>query len=337
MEIKKITDKKIWEDFVLSQHPNTFLQSWHWGEVHQRLGKRIFRLGLFDNQKLIGAAQLIKEEAKRGTHFIIPAGPILIDWQEIILGFFIEEIKKLAEKEGAIFVRVRPNIENSKANSLLFKKMGFVIAPMYLHAESTIQLDLNLSEVELLSQMRKNTRYAIRRAERDGVQTVVSRNSKDIDLLYKLQMETVKRHHFSPFSKEFFDQHFQAFLADNQIVFIKALYQGEVLSIGMFIFYGDTAVYHYSGSSSKHPKIPAAYAMLWQAIREAKKRGCRIFDLWGIAPTDNPRHRFSGVTLFKKGFGGSRVDYLHAQDLPLSRLYWLSFIFETARRLKRRV
>lgn len=337
MIVRAIENKHLWENFVLSQHPNVFLQSWNWGETHRMLGKKVIRLGLFNQEKLIGAALVIKEKAKRGSYFTIPGGPVFYQWRKELLVKFFREIKKIGQDEGIVFLRVRPNIANTQENQKLFKSLGFIKAPMHLHAETTLQIDLTQTLNEILSQMRKNTRYSIRRAEREGVTTEISQKMADIDLLYRLQMETVKRHQFIPFSEEFFRKHFETFLADDQITLIKAHYQGETLSIAMFIFYGDTCVYHYSGSSSKHPKVFASYAMLWQAIQEAQKRGCQLFDLWGIAPHDDPRHRFSGVTLFKKGFGGQRIDYLRAQDLPISRRYWLTYLFETGRRLKRKL
>lgn len=109
----------------------------------------------------------------------------------------------------------------------------------------------------------------------------------------------------------------------------------EVLSAAIIIFYGDYAYYHHSGSSSKIRPVPASYFLQWKIIQEAKKRGCKYYNFWGIAPNDNPKHRFAGVTIFKKGFGGKRINWLHAQDLPVSPLYWLTYIFETARRKRR--
>lgn len=335
MRVEEITNKKIWERFALSQHPNVFLQSWNWGKTHQILGKKVFRFGLFERNKLVGVAQLIKEEAKRGTHLILPAGPVLKKWCKEYLSILMRAVKSLAQEERVVFVRVRPNIEKSEMNQAFFRRLGLVSAPMHLHAESTLQLDLRKPLNQLLAEMRKNTRYDIRRSEREGVKTEISHDPEEVKILYQLQMETAGRHQFVPFSEEFFEAHFRAFLDDDQIALIKATYQGVVLAIGMFVFYGDTVVYHYSGSSSKYPKIPATYAMLWRAVQEGKRRGCQIFDLWGIAPTDNPRHRFAGVTLFKKGFGGQRVDYLPAQDWPLTWSYWLTYVFETCRRLQR--
>jgi len=337
MIIRQVFNKKEWEGFVLDQKPNIFLQSWNWGQTHLQLGKKVFRLGLFEKGRMIGAAQIIKEKSRRGSYFILPGGPILLKWKNEWLKTLFQEIKRIGKEEKAIFVRIRPNIENSKTNQRVFKRFDFIKAPMHLHAESTLQLNLTQPLEALLASMRKNTRYAIRRAEREGVKTELSQDIKDIKLLYQLQMESVSRHQFVPFSEKFFQSHFQAFLKDNQIVFIKASYKGEVVSIGMFVFYGDTAVYHYSGSASKYPKISASSLMIWRAVQEAKKRGCQFFDLWGIAPKDKPHHRFSGVSLFKRGFGGQEIDYLSAQDLPFTFFYWPSYFFETLRRLHRRL
>ena len=41
-----ITDKNIWEKFVLSQNPYSFLQSWAWGETNEKVGSKIYRIGL---------------------------------------------------------------------------------------------------------------------------------------------------------------------------------------------------------------------------------------------------------------------------------------------------
>ena len=72
--------------------------------------------------------------------------------------------------------------------------------------------------------------------------------------------------------------------------------------------------YHHGASSYAHNKIPASYLPQWTAIRDALKRGDRVYNFWGIAPgtlteegfkISEPKHPFGGVTLFKTGFGGN--------------------------------
>jgi len=99
---------------------------------------------------------------------------------------------------------------------------------------------------------------------------------------------------------------------------------------------GEYAFYHHGASQNTYPKIPTAYAVQWAAIREAKKRGIKLYNFWGIAPDENDKkHPWAGLTLFKKGFGGYRTNYLHAQDLPLSWKYWISWSIELIRRKMR--
>lgn len=335
MKIKKIKNKRIWEKFVLNTSQGNFLQSWNWGEFNQNLNNKIFRLGFFQNNKLVGVCLLIKKEAKRGSYLECPAGP-LIDWsQPILFQKFVDQLKTIGKIEKCHFVRVRPQILNSLINKTLFKNNGFISAPMHLHAETTWQINIDKTEERLLKEMRKNTRYLVKKAIKLNIQVKTSVDLKDIALLYNLQIETANRHHFVPFSFQYFLEEFKSFVKNKQAVLFKSIWKNEVTAIALVIFYGEEAIYHYAASSSKFSKIPISYALQWAIIKEAKKRNIKIYNLWGIAPTDNSKHRFRGVTIFKKGFGGVRVDYLHAQDLVLKKTYWLNYIFEKIRKFHR--
>lgn len=337
LTVKLIDNKKTWENLLLKSPQVNFLQSWNWGQFHQSLGHKIFRLGFYQHNQLQGLALLIKVKAKRGTYLECPGGPV-IDWhKKSYLDVFIKEIKKIAVQEKLDFIRIRPNILATVENSQKLKSQGFIKAPMHLHAETTWILDLDKSEEELLKNMRKNTRYSIKKAQKLGVKVKKTTDKQAVSLLYQLQMEAVKRHKFTPFSQAYFLKQLQAFKDDHQIQLFKASYQGQVLAISFIIFYGPEAIYHYSGSSNQLRHIPASYLLQWQAIKEAKKRHLKRYNFWGIAKDDHPQHRFAGVTLFKKGFGGRQLDYLPAHDLPLKPTYWLIYLFEALRRKLRRL
>lgn len=335
LNVRIIDQKPVWEKFLNSSSQVNFLQSWNWGNFHQALNHQVIRLGFFQNKKLVGLALLIKIQAKRATYLECPGGPVL-DWENFKqVKAAIQLIKLIAKQESVSFVRIRPNIFKNNDRLLQVKALGFIKAPMHLHAETTWVLDLNPAEAELLQGMRKNTRYSLKQALKLGIIIVKSIDEADIDILYDLQLEVVKRRNFTPFSKQHLLKQFQSFVADDQIQLFKAIYQGQTLAIAFIIFYGKEAVYHYSGSSTRLRQIPASYALQWAAILEAKKRGLTYYNFWGIAPTANPRHRFSGVTLFKKGFGGRQVNYLPAQDLIIRPSYWFNYLVESFRRLSR--
>jgi len=334
LQVKEIVSKSSWESFLLKSDQANFLQSWNWGQFHQSLGHKIVRIGFYQKNVLKGVALFIKITAKRGTFLEVPGGPVM-SWNQNNLKYFINQAKILAKKETAKFVRLRPNAPKTPENLKLLKIAGLIASPMHLHAQTTWVLDLSQSEQDLLKNMRKNTRYNIKKAQKLGVKIKKSLELKDIDILYNLQLETVKRKDFVPFSREYFKNQLKALKNDNQIQLFKAVYKGKVLAISFIIFYGPEAVYHYSGSSSQDRHIPASYLLQWQAIKEAKNRGLKQYNFWGY--TDNPKHRFYGPSLFKKGFGGHRIDYLPAHDLIINKSYWLTYFFESFRKKWRRL
>lgn len=328
----EIKNKKEWEKFVLGNNPRSFLQSWNWGQVQSRLGNKIFRMGFYKSNNLIGACLFIEQNAKRGRHLIVPGGPIL-DWKnkELVDGW-LNLLKDLSQEGGYWFTRVRPELLDTSENIQTFKKMGFVNSPMHLHSENTWVLDITQNEEYILSGMRKNTRYMVRKAIQSDLQVEVTKDISKVNVLYRLQKETVKRHGFIGFSKKLFLAQIEEFGKDNQVDLYLVKKGKQVLVTAIIIFYGNCAYYHHSASSEKSREYPASYLLQWQVIKDAKKKGLSQYNFWGIAPEGKQDHRFSGVTTFKKGFGGERINWLHAMDYPISKKYWLTNIFERARK-----
>lgn len=77
--------------------------------------------------------------------------------------------------------------------------------------------------------------------------------------------------------------------------------EGETIAAGIFVWSGNTALYYYGASSSDNTKrkYMASYLLQWEAIREAKKRGCEIYDFLGIADPKDEHSPLAGVTDFK--------------------------------------
>ena len=247
--VKEITGKIEWEKFIASYSDANFLQSWNFGQFHENLGKQIFRLGFFQDKKLLGVMLAIVEKAKRATYLTVPGGP-LINWEdEDQVKLFKQTLEKIAKQENCSFVRVRPQILENEKNSKLLENLGFKVAPMHLHAELTRQLDLEKTEDELLFQMRKTTRYEIKQAIKLGIKIDVSKDPKDIDEFYKLQKETAKRQGFVEFDKRFLQEQFEVFVKDNQVLLYTAFLGKLKLVQAFIIFYGQEADYHYVAST----------------------------------------------------------------------------------------
>ena len=350
MQVKLITEKSIWESFVQSQSEYTFLHSWNWGEFSLAMGHKIFRLGVYDGDELVGVALVVGINAKRGKFLFVPHGPILKfpisnfqfsnksqisndEFQSVIKNLIIY-LKDLAKKEKCSFVRISPLLERNEENLKLFRDMRFRRAAIHMHAESTLLLDITKSEEDLLRGMRKTTRYLVRRMEKEGVRIEIENPPQGNDFL-RLQKKVAERKHFIVFSQKQIKKELEVFYPDSQLIVLNAAYNGNIIASALIIFYGYRAFYYQSASYCENKNISAPYLLVWRAIQEAKRRGCRVFDFYGASPPDKPNHPWAGPTLFKLGFGGERIDYLPAQDLPLNWKYLATRAVETLRRVKR--
>lgn len=335
IEFQVIRDPELWEEYIHTRDEANFLQSFWWGQFEAKLGKKFFPVLIRQGDQLVGAALVIKEEAKRGDYLAIAGGP-LIDWHSSqakqLFEAFSHYILQLAKDEGCVFVRIRPQVQNSSKVRQLVEEFDWQPAAMHLTADLTLQLDLTSELDEILKDMRKNTRYEVRKAKRESVETKIWTDPEKIEEFHRWQLYLADLHNFVPFSYDFLYEQFGMFVKHNHAALISSYHEDKLLASAFIIFYNQEAVYHYGISTPMGRRLPGSYAVQWAAIQEAKKRGCKTYNFWGIAPEDEPEHRFAGVSIFKRGFGGEEVEYLPAHDLAVSPAYLLTKGFELVRK-----
>ncbi|MEK9135334.1 MAG: peptidoglycan bridge formation glycyltransferase FemA/FemB family protein [Patescibacteria group bacterium] len=315
-------NKEEWEEFWVGQKEKTFLQSWNWGEFQKMMGGKIWRLD---------GAMAVKVKAKRGTF-------LLIQHNVVISEILLDELKKIAREEKCDFIRIVPLLIKDEENIKIFKKLGFREAPIHANAyEATWKLDITPSEENLLGNMRKTTRYLIKQAENNpDIEIERSERLSELEAYQKLNKEVGKRQKFVPFSDEYIKNEFEIFAKNGQAIWLFGKYKGEVAAGALLIFWSGIGFYHQAASLPKYAKLSIPYLLQWEAIKEAKRRGCKLYDFWGFTdPVKYPKHPWAGPTLFKMGFGGKAYEYIKTQDYPLSKKYWLINIFEKIRKVKR--
>jgi len=333
LTVREISEKHIFEDGLTKIAPKerTFLQSWEYGELQKKLGYDPLYLGLFQGEKLIKSWLFVLFRAKRGTYLFSPYGV----FDEVEMAILMPFLKGYSKKHAVDFLRFSPLLTNSPEHIALFQSLGFRDAPVHLmHPELLWLLDISKTEDEILAQMRKNTRYYVKRAEKDGV-TIESGSTQELlDKFYDIHMETAKRHGFVPYSKKFLDAQLEVFEPLEKIKIFLGIYQGKPISAAVIMYYGDEGVYHHGASLSDYSKIPASYLIQWEAILEAKRKGISTYNFWGVVE-NAPKHPWAGLSFFKQGFGGEGRYILHCQDYPITPKYWFNWLVETVRRWKR--
>ncbi len=322
---------KQWQNIQKTYPEANFLQSPEWKKMNDLIGHKTIIETFGDD----GWCLMIIKNAKRGRYLEIPGGP-LINWQdEAKVQKVFAKIREIAGREKCVFVRVRPQLIKDAQNLTLLKELGMRIAPMHLHAEHTVIIDLDKSEDQLLANMRRQTRYEVRRAGKLGMKVEWG----DSESLYKefhaVQAETAARQNFIPPDINTLLAEREAF-GKNARIYVAEDSAGQKVAYGLILRSGNEAEYFEAASTELNHKLPGAYALQWQVIRDLKALGIKKYNLWGIAPPGEKNHRYAGVTTFKTGFGGKIVEFVPAHDIIINRSrYMIDLVIETARKKKR--
>lgn len=332
LEVKEVTSKLAWENFLTSYsgfYP--LFQTWQWGEVQKSLGFKIKRLGLFDKSKLVGIALIIEILARRGKYLHVRQGPVVSTVDNRYWQFFLKEITNLAKKKHMDFVRMSPLY--AKDANIKFP-IATIASPIHnMDAEVCWVLDITQAPEEILKGMRKSHRYLIKKAQTMPIAIRQSTSKKDLERFLPLYKELARKRHFV--AHKGLAEELDAFTKEKMGELFIAEYEGKIICGALIDYVGDMAIYRHSASDDAYRNIPAMYLLQWEVILEAKKRGKKVYNFWGIAPTEHKKHPWYGLTLFKTGFGGEKKEFLHARDIILSPKYLKTFAIDYLTKLKK--
>ena len=250
----------------------------------------------------------------------------------------------------------------SARNRCSLKKSDVDIQP-----PDTSLVDISHSEDEILASMKSKWRYNINLASRKGVQIeriganevsssvgamsngnscnvapsqdeFFSDLSKKVDEFYEVYRVTSARDGIAIHSKQYYLDLLQKSarekFAGNDVPLVRlyiARHEDDVLGAIITLVTRNEGVYLYGASNNMKRNLMPNFLLQWTAMRDARSAGARIYDLYGIPPTDDTRHPMHGLFLFKTGFGGKNIHRVGTFDVPLNHFYAFCSIAERAR------
>ena len=308
----------VWDGFVAEGSDGHILQTSPWGTLKGQFGWSDARVGLVRGDNLVAGAQILFRPLPLGLGQLayVPKGPV-VDWSNR------EESKQLvaalsqaAHSQRALALTIEPNLEDEPVQRERLRSLGFRPAPFSaIQPRRTLVVDITPDEDEILMAMKSKTRYNIRLAGRKGV-IVREGGADDVAIFSDLLAATAERADFGIHPPTYYEAAYRQFAPRDWVRLLLAEVEEQAVAGLMVFALPPRSWYLYGASISAHREKMPTYLLQWEAMRWAKSRGCKTYDLWGIPDQDREtlEDQFTersdglwGVYRFKRGFGGKLV------------------------------
>ncbi len=321
-------DHAAWQEFLARTAFGDFLHDWEWASVAAFDGQPQRRFVAEQDGRIVAlAAPQVRSLPFGRSFWYVPHGPVL-DFDDPRAAERLSAVtiglREAGRRAGALAVKLEPRIEAHAGAVALFDVLGLRYDPRTLQLGQTRLLVLGDDDT-MLAAFDKDTRYAVRRAEREGVRVRVlndGQTDEPIDRLHELVVETQHRAGFPMPSRRRYRLVWHTLAGAGRARILEAWLGERLLASGMLVLEGERSFYLFAGSLREDPGEPkryATYALQWAMIREARSLGVTTHDLWGVAPPGaGPDHRWYGVGLFKKGFGGREAVWAGSWDVVVN-------------------
>ena len=291
-------------------------QSEAWKKLQDDLGETSFyeKKGNYEYLAILKSTPV-------GNYLYLPYGPVYKDKS----GFeeTYKALKELAKSHNAIFIRVESLDPDFKS----YAPKG-TVKSKDLNPADTWVLDLTPEKADIISGFSQGTRTRFNTFAKKGLSVTSTTDPNEIKHLVTLQNKLYKTKNLNVFSEKYLKtelaQPFSTLYlvkynrpetVDQDANLPK---ENQILAASLFFDYEDTRYYMQSAADIDYKKLPATVALLTTAIFDAKEKGIKYFDFWGIAPDVAPKdHPWAGFTEFKKSFGGEAKHYAGTYDIVL--------------------
>ncbi len=293
-----------------------FLQSTAWAHFQESIGRKVFS----DHGKN-WSYQAILETGRFNTRLYCPYGP----HAETPAAFdeALASLKKLAKEQNVTFIRVEPTgtVTSNDLQSLKLSRVTY----NQLQPEHTQIIDLSPDEADIVAAMNQNNRNLYRNYAKKGLEMHVSQDPKDITIFTEMMHKVALRNGIRAHSDSYFKAQAEALFPTGAAQLFYVTLEGTPIATSIAYDSETTRYYAHASADDAYRKLSPGNSLLAYMIIDAKRHSLGQFDLYGIAPTDDPTHRWAGFTKFKKSFGGTPVSYVGAWDFPVSRPGYLLY------------
>jgi lipid II:glycine glycyltransferase (peptidoglycan interpeptide bridge formation enzyme) len=205
------------------------------------------------------------------------------------------KILKNAREKRLLYLQVDPEDDDP----VKYKQLGFRKNKDQLLGTKTLLIDLREDETKILAGFKPETRYKLRKLEKLNF----TKKINDYDGFYQILKQGYKEINVWCPGKDEYNALVESF---GEKVFCITF---DDTSGCLILLNKGVAEYYYAAATSAGKANNLPYWTVWEAMREAKKRGAKIWDFNGLFDERYPDKRWKGFSFFKTRFNGTELEF----------------------------
>lgn len=333
----KINEKE-WNNNLAQSSASTVYQTYNWQKLYHEAfnSKPIFIYVINNDGNIVGQlACLIHEKMlwedanilskkigralKLSTSLWWYHGPIIHDRdnRNQILSIILSSVDKIAKENKVVNIRGISSPLDEQFPIEVFQRFGY-------NSESrlTFIIDLNQNIDDLYNSLKKDTRYYIRKSEKEGFEFETSKDMEGLIKLQDLKIAAKKREGKKPIlDRKFYKKHWQIMHNNGFEEILIAKDKDEIFGTILTLFFNGNMIQHALANSPKKDLVGTF--LTWNTIKWAQKMKFRTFDFAGVDP--NPKtEKEKGIYFYAAKFGGKKINQFSYTKIIDQKKYYLS-------------
>ena len=218
-----------WDQFLASQPTGHHVQSSLWGELKATIGWNVTRVQVQERGQIVGGAQILARPLPVwGSMGYISRGPAVAPGRADVFESTLDSIERVARTKRLLLLAIEPPADEALYTDTL-QTRGFRPSSFYLIPPSTVLVDLQPSESDILAGMKSNTRYKIRLAARKGV-AIREGTEADLPKFFEWTRALTAENGYSHYDLAYYREAWRLFAPRGMMRFFMAYYEDEPVS-----------------------------------------------------------------------------------------------------------
>lgn len=299
-------------------HP---LQFHFWGEYRRLGGWQPVRYAARNKNGAITAMTQVLVKKTFGVHLVWIAGTVAMQfhgtgWRALRQDILESLVERLKTDWRRCYIRFNFLVPHDSEYSF---ELGHVCRrpPITLAGGYSAVIALERSGEELAQDFSSKHRYYVKKSLKHALEWRAGNDEQLAAHMALLLEEIVASKNVGAIATSQEEISTLCRLAGEHALMLVGYLEGRPVTACLAVVAGGRAFYQIAATGAKGRELSAAYAMIPSLLAQLQGRAVKVFDFGGLNPRD--KHA-SGVSHFKRGFGGQLVEYLGEWECASSEL-----------------